>query len=339
MSQIESPLPILDNRGKPGHFGWARAPYFQYAPESVMLQRWRISEADRYVIFSPSHLAVFEIIDNGFFGYCSVCLVSLRDKKRFCSTRIVPFPLGSFDMPNSSKTGSIRLHRKKMLLDFIAMKSGARILKTDIPEFGHHRNLRGEVVLIPPAEAESLATSMPWRRDQSAFRYSLYSPWFSAEGVLQLGTTEIGFTKGNAWGIFDWSRGVRPKYDTRYWAAGCGICNGKLISLNVGYDSADSGQGTGNAFFIGGKLHKLNQVTFHISPSNWLHPWRFTSNDSRIEMTFAPEIEWEENNRLLFYTIKCRQLYGFFYGKAILEDDSVLDFKIAGFAERRKMRF
>jgi hypothetical protein len=339
MAQVEAPVSILNTIGNPVNFGWARDSYFQYDPDTVAVSRWRISEADRYVIFSPTHLVVFEIIDNGFLGYSNICMVSLRDKKRFMFTSKIPFPLGSIEMPNSTITGSIRLHKKNVLLDFIAMKSGARIVKVDIPHFDHHRNMRGEVVLIPPREAEPLATAMPWRRDQAAFRYALYSPWFSTEGVLQLGTTEIAFTKGNAWGIFDWSRGVRPNADTRYWAAASGSSEGKQISMNVGYDSADSGQGTGNAFFINGKLHKLNQVTFHILPTNWLEPWHFTSDDNRIEMTFAPEMEWEDSNRTFFYTIKRRQLYGSFYGKVVLDDDSEVNFNITGFAERRKMRF
>ncbi|MDR2792855.1 MAG: DUF2804 domain-containing protein [Treponema sp.] len=339
MSQIDSPVSILDDTGNPAHFGWARDPHFQYDPDAVMVSRWRISESDRYVIFSPTHMVIFEIIDNGLLGYSTICMVSLRDKKRFTFTSRILFPLGSIEMPPSIKTGSIRLHKKNILLDFISMKSGARIIKVDIPQFDHHRSMRGEVVLLPPCSAESLATVMPWRRDQAAFRYALYSPWFSAEGVLQLGTTETAFTKGNAWGIFDWTRGVRPKNDTRYWAAACGIAAGKRIGINVGYDSADSEQGTGNAFFIEGTLHKLNHVTFHISPSNWLDPWYFTSNDNRIEMTFTPEMEWEDSNRTFFYTIKRRQLYGSFHGNAKLDDGSAINFKITGFAERRKMRF
>ncbi|MDR2192855.1 MAG: DUF2804 domain-containing protein [Treponema sp.] len=339
MRPIDSPISILDDTGNPAHFGWARNSHFQYDPDAVMVSRWRISEADRYVIFSPTHVVVFEILDNGFLGYSNVCMVSLRDKKRFVFTSKILFPLGSIEMPPSITNGSIRLHKKNILLDFICMKSGARIIKVDIPQFDHNRVLRGEVVLLPPRTAESLATVMPWRRDQAAFRYALYSPWFSTEGVIQLGTMGTAFTKGNAWGIFDWTRGVRPKIDTRYWAAACGLVDGRQISMNVGYDSADSQYGTGNAIFVDGKLHKLNHVTFHISPSNWLAPWHFTSNDDRVTMTFTPEMEWEDSNRAFFYTIKRRQLCGSFDGVAKLDDGSTITFTLTGFAERRKMRF
>jgi hypothetical protein len=337
--EIQEPVPILDNNGRPVHPGWARFPYFQYLPESVIVPRRRVSEADRYIIFSPTHLFAMEIMDTGYLGYVSVYLASLRDKKLFSHTFNSLFPLGVFGMPPSSDTGSIRLHRKKQIFDFIAMKSGARIVKLDVPEFDHHRMLRGEVVLLPPPNAESLVTVMPWRRDNEAFRYNRHSPWFSVEGVIQFGITEIAFTKGNAWGIFDWCRGVRPDSDTRYWAAACGMSNGKLVGINVGYDSSDSEQGTGNAFFVDGKIYKLDQVTFHISPTNWLSPWRFTSNDNRLEMTFSPEMVWDERKRMLLYSSRRKQLYGTFAGTAALGDGSAIDFKLTGFAERKKFRF
>jgi hypothetical protein len=114
----------------------------------------------------------------------------------------------------------------------------------------------------------------------------------------------------------------------------------KLIGLSVGYSSADSSQGTENAFFVDGKLHKLDQVTFNIPPTNWLAPWRFTSNDNRLEMTFTPHQERIERRRLFFHYSTRRQLCGFFSGKAVLDDGAEIEFQnITGFTERNKMRF
>jgi hypothetical protein len=158
--------------------------------------------------------------------------------------------------------------------------------------------------------------------------------------VVQFGTSELVFTKGKAWGIFDWNRGVRPRADVHYWAAGCGLSEGRQVSFSVGYGSADPSRGTENGFFLDGKLHKLDQVTFHINPANWLLPWRFTSNDNRLEMTFTPHQERLERNRMILYSLTRRQVCGFFSGKAVLDDGSLMEFQnITGFAERRKTRF
>ncbi|GHV92773.1 hypothetical protein AGMMS50268_32760 [Spirochaetia bacterium] len=339
-NEINTLVSVLNESGWPVNFGWSRAPRFFYDPAQLWAPRRKISESDRYIVFSPTHLLILEILDDGCLGYMGISVVSLKDKKRSTQIYQWAFPLGAFDMPPGSETGSVRLERKKSHLDFVTMEGGARIIKADFPKFGHHRSLRGELVLSEPAEAESLVTNMPWRREKSAFRYSRRSPWYIAEGVVQFGTSEIIFTKGNAWGIFDWNRGVRPRADVRYWAAACGLSEGRQVSFSVGYGSADSAQGTENAFFLDGKLHKLDQVTFHINPANWLLPWRFTSNDKRLEMTFTPHQERLERNRMILYSLTRRQVCGFFSGKVLLDDGSPMEFQnITGFAERRKTQF
>ena len=332
-------MSVLDDTGGAQNFGWARQPNFFYDPALVWAPRRKFSESDRYIVFNPTHIVIFEIRDDGYLGHMGVTVISVKDKKR--STQIFQtfMPLGSYEMPPGSQSGAIRYRRKKLVLDFAPMEGGVRIIKADIPKFGRSRSMRGELVLTEPSVAESLICNLPWRGEKSAFRYSRCSPWFTVEGIIQFGTAEIHFTGGLAWGILDWNRGVRPRADIRYWAAACGTCGGQLVGFSVGHSSADSSAGTENAFFVDGRLHKLDQVTFHIPPSNWLAPWRFTSNDNRLEMTFSPHQERIDRRRAMFHSVTRRQVCGFFSGKVILDDGAELEFQnITGFAERCKMR-
>jgi len=341
MPQTETTEPIsaLDELGRPQNFGWAKSPLFMFDHNLLMAPRRSVSESDRYVLFSPTHLVIFEILDDGYLGYMNLSVASLKDKKRSTQTFLTPFPLGSFNLPSDSDSGSIKFRQKKNYLNFAVMDKGVRIIKVDIPQFSRNRSLRGEVVLTPPPEAESLVTHMPWRGKRNAFSYSRRSPCYAVEGVIQLGISELIFTRGKAWGIFDWNRGVRPGKDLRFWASGCGQSAGHQVGFSAGHNSADSSQGTENAFFLDGKLHKLDQVTFHI-PSNRLVPWRFTSNDNRLEMTFSPQQERDENHQMFFYSLKRRQSFGSFSGRVVLDDGSEFEFSnITGFAERRKSRF
>jgi len=339
---VLTPCSIVDGIGRPVNFGWAKTPVFDYnlsffwgAPKS------RITEADRYIIFSATHMIVFEVMDGGFLGHVGISIVSVKDRRRSTQNMDSLFSMGRFDMPRSSEAGSIKIRERGSALDFILMKSGARIIKVDFPRFGHHRYLRGEVVLSPVSpQAESIVTVSPWREDKYAFRYARCSPWFITEGVMQFGTAEIHFTKDNAWGIYDWKREVRPRQDIRYWAAACGMAGGRLVGFNIGYGSSDSSAGTENAFFVDGIVHKLDQVTFHIPSADWLEEWKFTSSDKRLEINFSPSQEREEHRRFFFHSSKYRQVYGTFSGRAILDDGSQVPFwNISGFAERRKTRF
>jgi hypothetical protein len=339
-NEICAPAPLLDDMGQPVNFGWARQVYLSYDPMLVYAPRHRITESDRYIVHTPTHMVVFEIRDDGWLGYMSISVISLRDKKRSTQTFKTWLPLGAYDMPLGIKTGNIHWRLKKTHLDFICMEGGARIIKTDIPKFGRHRNLRGELVLSEFDDSQSLVTSQNWRNERNTFRYSCSSPCFFVEGVIQFGSTEIIFTRGNAWGILDWNRISRPSADIRYWAAACDISEGRQISFCVGYSGADFSLGTENGFFVDGKLHKLDQVTFHIPLSNWLSPWRFTSNDNRLEMTFSPHQERIDRRSFLLHNYTRRQVCGFFSGKVQLDDGSFLEFQnLTGLAERIKMRY
>jgi len=361
MPQIEitSPLSILDDTGRPQNFGWSKQPNFFYDPVLVYAPRHRVTESDRYIVHSPTHLVTFEIRDDGWIGYMGISVVSLRDKKRSTQMFNTILPLGAYELPTSSLRGPVRWRRKKTHLEFISMEGGVKIIKTEIPKYGHNRNMRAELVLSepePPLDSgmektpvqlsnsttpnQSLVTNQNWRSERNSFRYSRCSPWYTVEGVIQFGGSEIIFTKGNGWGIFDWNRGVRPKADIRYMAAACGMCGYRQLSFCAGYSWADFSQGTENGFFVDGILHKLDQITFHIPLSNWLSPWRFTSNDNRIEMTFYPHQERIERHNLFFYSSTRRQVFGIFSGRVILDDGSELEFQnLTGFAERSKMKF
>jgi hypothetical protein len=291
-------------------------------------------------LLSPNHAVLFEILDDGYLGYLFISVVSLKDQKCSAQTLITPFSLGSFDLPKDSDYTSIKFKRKKALINFICMEGGVKLIKVDIPNFGpRHQNLMGQVVLTPPDGAESLVTHMPWRGKRIAFSYTRRSPWYFAEGVIRFGVSELVFTRGDGWGVFDWSRAVRPRSDLRFWASACGLAGDRQVGFSVGYNSADSSLGTDNAFFLDGKLHKLDQVSFHM-PSARLEPWRFTSNDKRLDMTFIPQQERDENHQMFFYSLKRRQLFGFFSGRALLDDGSEFVFQdLPGMAERQKSRF
>ena len=337
MAEITAELPVLDDMGRPCNYGWARSPYY-YDHDLIRAPRGHISASDRYIIFSDTHLIVLEILDDGYLGFFCVSVLSLGDKKITSYSHSTPFPLGSFDLPRDSGSQSIKFLHKKNLLNFAVMEDNVRMLKVDIPNFDRRLSLRGQIVLSPPQGAESLFTHMPWRGRREAFSHSRRSPWYSAEGVIQFGNTEIVFTRENGWGIFDWNRGVRPRSDLRFWASGCGLSNGRQVGFCVGFDSADSAMGTENAFFLDGRLHKLDQVTFHI-PSDRHTPWRFTSNDMRLEMSFTPSQERDESHQVFFYSQKRRQLFGSFSGKVILDDGEEYEFNdITGMAERKKSR-
>jgi hypothetical protein len=335
--EISAPLSVLDDSGRPVNFGWARSPVFNYKTPQLRTPARRTTASDRYIVFSPTHMLTMQVLDDGYLGYVGVSVISLKDKKRSTQYYRFPFSLGSLNLPDSSEKGSVRIQRKKFFLEFTVMDGGIRIIRLDFPKFGHRHYLRGELVLTPLPGAESLVTHMPWARQKNTFLLTRISPCFYTEGVIQFGITEIIFSQGKGWGILDWNRGSRPRSDVRWWASACGYAGDDRAGFSVGYSGADSSLGTENAFFLNGKIHKLDQVTFHLAPADWMEPWRFSGNDNRLEMTFVPFQERVERNRMLFHSLNRRQVFGTFSGKVILDGGAPFLFHdLTGVAERRK---
>ena len=134
MSQIEmsAPLSVMDNGGRLVNFGWARSPLYIYDSSRSWGTSRRFIASDRYIIISPSHLVCLEIMDSGILGYAGISIVSLLEKKRSSHSYITPFPMGGYGMPDASDSGAVRISRKNVLIEFISMDSGARILKVEI---------------------------------------------------------------------------------------------------------------------------------------------------------------------------------------------------------------
>ena len=342
MEQIErvTQHSILTDDGKPVHFGWASRPLYLYNREKVRAPRRLVTEQDRYCFFSQTHLFLFEIEDAGFLGSIRITGISLRDKKPARTVFTVPFSLGSFNLPPGSESGSIRLHQKNAMIEFWTRGGGTRIIKIDIPLMSGSGSLRGEVVLAEPEGAQTLMTNMGWRREKHAFRLTRTSPWYLVEGVIQTGNQDIVLTAGNAFGIFDWVRGSRPRSDLRYRAFGCGMYKKRFIGFSLGYSTADSEAATENAFFLDGKLHKLGTVTFQISPKDWLRQWQFTNADGKIELVFQPVLDAALHNRVFLHSNRLRQFFGYFSGKVIQDDGSFFVFRnITGMAEQQKTKW
>ena len=340
MAQIEitAPVSIFDDTGQLCNFGWARGPFFHYNPNLLWAPRRAIYESERYIIFSPTHLFAVELCDGGIFGHFSICAVSLLDKKISGKFEKLSFPMGALELPGQSESSVIKRMIKNNLVEFICIEDGGRIIKIDAPQLGRNNRLRGEVVLLTQDDAQSISVNSPWRRERERFQLIRCAPCYTVEGVMQFENSALIFNKGRAWGIYEWSRMARPSRYAHYWASGCGICRGRQVGFSVGYGSADSSAGTENAFFVNGTLHKLDSITFRISPSNWLEPWNFTSNDNRLEMTFIPAQRNSYQNNFLFHSLRVRQFFGFFSGRVVLDDESTLYFNnIAGITERRKM--
>lgn len=331
---------LLDGRGRLREAGWARRPLLSYERGVIAAPLRRIKEWDYYAILSKEFGVSFMVADLAYAGVVSAGVFDFVQGRYAYDSYIVPLPLGSFSMPASSENGDVRVRQSRGAVDFSVMAGGARVITVDFPQFDHGLGLRGAFVLTEQRGADSIVTATPWPRRPEAFYYNRKVNGLAAEGVARYGDRDFVFLKDQAFGVLDWGRGVWPLNDTWYWATSSWLVDGRPFGFNVGYGFGDSTWATENAVFRDGVLHKLGAVTFHINPRDWLAPWRFTSDDGRLEMTLQPILDRSSTSRFLFYSSIQHQVYGRFSGRAVLDDGSVVEFSdLPGFAEKHRNRW
>ena len=156
-----------------------------------------------------------------------------------------------------------------------------------------------------------------------------------AAGKILFGSHVYDLNKKPSFAVLDWGRGVWTYNNTWYWGSASGELNGELFGFNIGYGFGDTSAATENMLFYKGKVHKLEEVSFNIPEDSFMKPWTFSSSDGRFEMDFTPVLDRHSNSNVLLIQSDQHQVFGYFSGKAVLDDGTVLKLdKFFGFAEK-----
>jgi len=143
-----------------------------------------------------------------------------------------------------------------------------------------------------------------------------------------------------AFGVLDWGRGHWTYSNRWFWASASGMLSDHHFGFNLGYGFSDRTPATENAIIYDNKIHKLEEISFHIPPSSYTDPWVITSSDNRFEMTFTPIADRQTKTNLLLIKTDQHQVFGYFSGTAVLDDGTQLVVKeLLGFAEDVFNRF
>lgn len=147
-----------------------------------------------------------------------------------------------------------------------------------------------------------------------------------ASGAVEFDGKEYLFSPETDYGALDWGRGVWTYDNTWYWGSGSGTVDGHSFGFNIGYGFGDTSRASENVLFFDGKVHKLDDVTFHIGES-YTSPWKFTSSDGRFEMDFVPIIDRAACLDFKFIISDQHQVFGKMSGTAILDDGTKIELK------------
>lgn len=329
---------LLDSRGHIIEEGWARGPLWRYKRSMIKASKMRIKEWDYYAVVSHEHrLAVCATFsDLGFAGLFAIAFIDFERGAVSQIDAIQPLTLGKLSLAPDSGDHNIAWANEKLRIACGRREERRRILigapQLRLPD--GTVGLDADLTLVQPPNLESLNIATSWKEKRTAFYLNEKINCLATSGTLNLGGRSIRLEPRESFGVLDWGRGRWTWRNRWYWASASGLLDGVSFGFNLGYGFSDRTSASENAIIHDRRLHKLDQVEFHIPASSYTDEWRITSNDDRIELNFRPVAD--RTSRMNYLVVKSdqHQVFGYFSGSVVLDDGTRLrltDFP--GFAE------
>ena len=330
--------PLLDNTGELAEPGWSRSLVQTYDRAAIKAPKWRIKEWDYYLVLSEKFAGAFTISDDGYIGLQSVSLLEFGDSPReHTETVLNAFPMGKLGLSPSSSdcVTSYRDDRLQMVFD---AKNGSRHIKCHFERFQDGKPLDCDIWLEQP-DMDTMVIATPWDK-KHAFYYNQKINCMRASGYMEFDGKRYEFNPATDFGTLDWGRGVWTYDNTWFWGSGNADVNGNTFGFNIGYGFGNTKAATENVIFYNGKVHKLDDVTFHIPENSYMEPWTFSSSDGRFEMSFVPVLDRAACLDFKVIVSDQHQVFGRMSGTAILDDGTKVEIKdVMCFAEKVHNRY
>ncbi len=336
--EITAAQRLLTADGSIAERGWSRRQLQTYDRKDIKTAGFRIKEWDYYLVIGRDYGVAFTISDDGYIGLQSVSLLDFRKKWEHTETILNFFPMGKLHMPPGSSEGDVRYEDRRLRMVFHA-EEGKRVLDCHFRNFHEGKELTGHLELEQPP-MDSLVIATPWKKKRNAFYYNQKINCMRANGFIEYDGTRYEFLPETDFGTLDWGRGVWTYDNTWFWGSGNCDINGHAFGFNIGYGFGDTSAASENVIFYDGKVHKLDDVMFHIPAGGYLKPWKFTSSDGRFEMDFVPVLDRAAKLNVLAICSDQHQVFGHMSGKAVLDDGTVLNVTdLLCFAEKVHNRY
>ena len=336
--EVTETHPLLDARGNLAEPGWSRSLLQKYDRSQIKAPKWRIKEWDYYIVLSDKFAGAFTISDDGYIGLQSVSLLSFEGRPwEHTETILNTFPMGKFKLPPDSSAGETVYEDKRLQMRFEA-GNGTRHITCHFERFWNDKPFDCDIVLQQPP-MDSMVIATPWDKE-ARFYYNQKINCMRASGWMEYDGVRYEFDPAKDFGTLDWGRGVWTYDNTWFWGSGNADLGGNAFGFNIGYGFGNTKAASENVLFYDGRVHKLDDVTFHIPESGYMDPWTFSSSDGRFEMEFVPVLDRAAKIDFKVLVSDQHQVFGRMSGRAVLDSGTVLNIRdVVCFAEKVHNRY
>jgi Domain of unknown function (DUF2804), N-terminal/Domain of unknown function (DUF2804), C-terminal len=344
-TELTQPGPLLDAQGRLAQVGWSRRPLLECNLEQAhfyalrWLQRFRMKRWDYYAVFTPQRFFSATIADLGYAGNIFVYTLDFASGDLHEEGLVVPFGHGVV-LERSCETGVAAFAKPGVSLRFEAGAQERRV-SVSWPSFHGGRGIQAEITLRCPPQHESMNIIIPIGARR--FYDNTKINCLPAKGFIEYGGVGDELQPETCLGSLDWGRGVWEYRSYWNWASASGFLpspDGRAIGLNLGRGFGDLSKATENCVILDGRIHKLGAVQFDYHSGDYMHPWRFTDDEGRLDLNFTPFKDRTAQTNLAIITSEVHQMFGRYSGRVTLDDGRPLEIHdLIGFAEEHHARW
>lgn len=331
---------LLGKNGKIIEEGWARRPLWKYNRKRIHSSLIRIKEWDYYAITSLSkdYSIAITISDLGFGALYAIAYMDLKRGKfaQVDAMKFFTFHKTGF-APSSDVDNEVTVFNDKLRISMIR-KGDKRHLMFASPSLvlpDGKVGLDVDVTLYQNSQKETMNIATSWKENRRAFYLNEKVNCMPVTGTIKRGQEIEVIEENDVFGVLDWGRGRWTYQNTWFWGSASGLVDGQNFGFNIGYGFSDRSPASENVLFYKEQVHKLEDVDFGIpKDKDYLKPWHMSSSDKRFEFTFTPALDRFTNTNFVIIKSVQHQVFGYFDGKAVLDDGTVLEVHhLPGFAE------
>lgn len=324
--ELVSPVSLClpDGRLNPDAVGWSRTPLHNTDRIGRGAYGWgRNKRWEYWAVTTPTHLLALTVSS---LDYAAVHEVWVFDRATEQSSGgSVVSPLGgSVALPGSLAAGPARATTPAIAIEIDEVTGGTRLQArhgaAGHDAAGHGAAAHGagspaavsfDVLAERPDGHESLGVVVPW--NNRLFQYTVKDVARPAHGTVTIDGQEFVVPAGESWAVLDHGRGRWP-YSMRWnWGAASGICDGRVIGVQIGGKWTDGSGSTENSLLVDGRLHKISEeLTWEYDVDNWLAPWRIQGE--LADLTFTPFYDKTSAMNLLIFSSDTHQCFGHYTG-------------------------
>jgi hypothetical protein len=154
------------------------------------------------------------------------------------------------------------------------------------------------------------------------------------KGSVTVGGRQHDLSSPSYWALSDWTCGHMRRETCWNWAAtSFSLGDGRPLGMNLSCGVNETSF-TENAFWVNGTMTKVDTVDFSFDNADLMKPWRITSADRKVDLSFRPEAQRGERINALLIASRFTQLFGVFEGTLVSDDGEVVRLDgCPGFAE------